>query len=93
MTTYTEIITHIFVIQPLIMGSGASSMNQRKEIVGRQLEAHNDICNRIRGGGDNCPGTFYNALNKARDMGHVTPNTYENYRTLNNQANAAKHRW
>jgi hypothetical protein len=76
------------------MGSGTSSLNQRKELVGRQLEAHQDMCNRIQhNGGGNCPGNFYDAWSKTNNMGLFTPNTATNYRELNTKANHAKHRW
>lgn len=75
------------------MGGGAST--ERKRIVGQQLDAHADVCSRLKNNGDRdkCPGYFYNALNKAQGQGLVTPNTYDKYQNLNTQANHAKHKW
>lgn len=76
------------------MGSGTSSMNDRKAMVGRQLEAHQDMCNRIQyNGGGQCPGNFHQAWTKTNDLGLFTPNTAAQYRQINIQGNAAKHRW
>lgn len=76
------------------MGAGASSIDNRKKVVGYQLDAQDKMCTMIRqNGGGNCPGNYYQTWTKANGMGLLTPNTSTEYRQLGIQANHAKHRW